>query len=419
MKPIFSKFRERGLRPGGSIKSLMDLGFENDLKTCVSEDPDLRNFFCLYDKLTVRILGSDDSIPTFGQLNLNAFERQKEWRVRLLDNIKKWEEKSLLIEKWQLTQLIIMEDEYIWKDYELWKEYNWKKLEINIKIEGQYLRNWLGVLRRLLELTILILESKYYVNAFDPSEVQGFFNPNAECLYGSIKKLEDGCDKLEVDISNLALPPSVPISKSNVADSLNTIKLELNTLKVQIRFLEAMQKKCSGKFISIDCEMVESTLGEEVVRLACVNEDLETIFKCYLKPKGRVIDYRERLTGVCERDILNAPSLEFVRDRVEKILSSQRIVGHSVRHDLTTLGITYKERNIRDTAELPIFLRSNGDSRKLKELALKYLGKTIQDETHDPEIDARVAMELYKKYWNIEGPAPRTRMHDRHVRCRQ
>ena len=45
MKPIFSKFRERGLRPGGSIKSLMDLVDKIPwIKACVSKDPDLRKF---------------------------------------------------------------------------------------------------------------------------------------------------------------------------------------------------------------------------------------------------------------------------------------------------------------------------------------------------------------------------------------
>ena len=64
---------------------------------------------------------------------------------------------------------------------------------------------------------------------------------------------------------------------------------------------------------------------------------------------------------------------------------------------------------IRDTAELPKFLRPNGTSRKLKELAEEYLGLTIQDGIHCPEQDARAAMELYKKHWKMNGPAPRIR----------
>merc|ERR1712151_1451328 len=56
------------------------------------------------------------------------------------------------------------------------------------------------------------------------------------------------------------------------------------------------------------------------------------------------------------------------------------------------------------TSFLPRFLQ-NGKSRKLKDLARDFLHLSIQEGSHDPLEDARAAMRLYKRFWNIPGAA--------------
>ena len=159
------------------------------------------------------------------------------------------------------------------------------------------------------------------------------------------------------------------------------------------------------KAIAIDCEMVKTISGQKVARVACVDEDLEKKLKTFVHVQN-VIDYVGEITGISKEDLTNAPSLSKVVGQIKEIIRySSVVVGHGVRQDLDLLGIGYNSNQIRDTSDLPIFLKPNGNSNKLKYLAETYLNETIQNGVHDPEVDARTAMKLYKQKWNLPGPA--------------
>jgi len=164
--------------------------------------------------------------------------------------------------------------------------------------------------------------------------------------------------------------------------------------------------------IAIDCEMVltslRGTLHEEVARVAFIDEDKKILLDEYIKPRGQVIDYRSSITGILPRHIECAPTLSSLRDRMKSLIKNKLIVGHSVRRDLECLDIKFKENAIRDTSELPIFLRRNGGSKKLRELAREHLDVDIQQGTHCPKEDALCAMALFLLKWNLPGPAPRS-----------
>ena len=164
--------------------------------------------------------------------------------------------------------------------------------------------------------------------------------------------------------------------------------------------------------IAIDCEMVltslRGTLHEEVARVAFIDEDTKILLDEYIKPRGQVIDYRSSITGILPRHIECAPTLSSLRDRMKSLIKNKLIVGHSVRRDLECLDIKFKENAIRDTSELPIFLRRNGGSKKLRELAREHLDVDIQQGTHCPKEDALCAMALFLLKWNLPGPAPRS-----------
>ena len=71
---------------------------------------------------------------------------------------------------------------------------------------------------------------------------------------------------------------------------------------------------------------------------------------------------------------------------------------------MRALGVHHDAADIRDTALLPKFLKPDGGSRKLKELASMYLdGSVIQEGLHDPEEAAKTTMKLYKRHWDLPG----------------
>ena len=151
---------------------------------------------------------------------------------------------------------------------------------------------------------------------------------------------------------------------------------------------------------SIDCEMVETTLGREVILVGIckvfVNSpDVITdkmIFK--IKPVGAVTNYISEITG-CDQNIqYDMTYAEFI-EYFEKLLSPTDIlVGHHLYNDLITLD--FYHINVIDTCM--IFHHPNGMPYlwSLKTLAKKYLMKSIQNSIHDPIEDAWAACELVR-----------------------
>eukprot|EP00922_Rhytidocystis_sp_ex-Travisia-forbesii_P056454 GHVS01083569.1.p1 GENE.GHVS01083569.1~~GHVS01083569.1.p1 ORF type:complete len:257 (+),score=16.06 GHVS01083569.1:151-921(+) len=159
--------------------------------------------------------------------------------------------------------------------------------------------------------------------------------------------------------------------------------------------------------VSIDCEFVRTRAGEAVASVCVVDEDLQTLLLSYVKPESPIIDYKTKYSGIRPEHMVDAPTLAGgIRSRISRLVRGRLIVGHDVHCDLKLLGIRYKEKLIRNTAILPRFLDSRGRKRKLKYLALEFLGESIQDGSHSAAEDARAAMKLYIVFWDLPGPAP-------------
>ena len=56
--------------------------------------------------------------------------------------------------------------------------------------------------------------------------------------------------------------------------------------------LEAKEEKM--KILSIDCEMVETSMGYELARISVINYEYETIYESLVKPSNPIVNYHTK-----------------------------------------------------------------------------------------------------------------------------
>jgi len=163
--------------------------------------------------------------------------------------------------------------------------------------------------------------------------------------------------------------------------------------------------------LALDCEFVGVHLeGCDVetnglARVALVDEHCRPVFHSFCKPRGEVVDYRTRWSGVREEDLRCAPPFEEVQARVMGLVRGAVIVGHDVSNDLAALRardfpVTWE---VVDTALLPEYqgLSYLGEKRALRALVHQFFGHHIQQGEHNPLEDAVAAMMLFLRHCNV------------------
>jgi RNA exonuclease 4 len=160
----------------------------------------------------------------------------------------------------------------------------------------------------------------------------------------------------------------------------------------------------AGKFVALDCEMVgvgpTPDQDSQLARASLVNYHGERLYDAFVLPALPVTDYRTPVSGVRAADLApGAGALPFreVQADVAAFLKNRVLVGHYLKADLHVLGLAHPRTHVRDTAWLPKFREAcGGRSPRLKDLAERVLGLSIQNGEHDSVEDARVVMMLYK-----------------------
>ncbi|KAL4138416.1 hypothetical protein PRIC2_001922 [Phytophthora ramorum] len=184
--------------------------------------------------------------------------------------------------------------------------------------------------------------------------------------------------------------------------------------------LPVLTRDIEGPFYAIDVECVATGSGtndRDVARIAVVDEDEEVVFDQYVKPTKPIVSYLTQLTGITEDNLKEAPGLDEALVRLKAILPVESvIVGQSIKKDLEWLTLQkptdYKgEFDVADLFRLPMQL-TNGVVRyryfSLRHVAKYLLGHDIQEADHDPVIDARYAMKVFKKFRYLhENPGRR------------
>lgn len=179
-------------------------------------------------------------------------------------------------------------------------------------------------------------------------------------------------------------------------------------------FNESGERKLSNlppptHYVGLDCEMVgvgPSGKQSALARACLVDYQGDVLYDRYVRPKGFVTDFRTKYSGVRSGNLRKGEACTFEECQLEvaKLIKGKVLVGHALKNDLAVLMLSHPRTHIRDTASYRPLMRSRkvGDKEKyrpnaLRNLAKERLGITIQDGEHDPGVDARTAMMLYRE----------------------
>lgn len=151
-------------------------------------------------------------------------------------------------------------------------------------------------------------------------------------------------------------------------------------------------------FYALDCEMVNTTIGIEIVRVTVINHEGKEVYESKVKPFNPILDYKSKYSGITEESLKKCcKKLKDVQKDLLKIFDKDSIlIGHSLESDLKALKIVHY--NVVDTSI--IYPHKYGPPYKwgLKYLSEQHLQRIIQSEDgHDSKEDALASLDLVWK----------------------
>lgn len=166
-------------------------------------------------------------------------------------------------------------------------------------------------------------------------------------------------------------------------------------------FVKTFQKKhcclpCLPNIFALDCEMVYTTKGMEVVKVTVLTVFCDVVYDTFVKPRNPVIDYNTEFSGIDETHLHNVTvDLNQVQADLLNLFDTETIlIGHGLENDLICLNLYHSK--VIDTSIL--FAHSKGYPwrHSLKTLAETYLNKQIHcsKKGHDSQEDAKTCIEL-------------------------
>jgi RNA exonuclease 1 len=148
--------------------------------------------------------------------------------------------------------------------------------------------------------------------------------------------------------------------------------------------------------VALDCEMIETSLGEECGRLSVIDADGNTLFDEFLKPIGSVVDLRTGFSGITNDHVERAriPSSD-VRRLLSGIASRDTIIiGHSLEYDFRVLKLVHYR--VVDTSLVYKDEAIYPHKPSLESLYTRYISERFRVSGcgHDSLEDAKAAFEL-------------------------
>mmetsp|Transcript_24317 Transcript_24317/g.48774 ORF Transcript_24317/g.48774 Transcript_24317/m.48774 type:complete len:436 (-) Transcript_24317:65-1372(-) len=170
---------------------------------------------------------------------------------------------------------------------------------------------------------------------------------------------------------------------------------------------EHLSAKVKSNYLGLDCEMVgigPDGTQSALARCCIVDFDGEVVYDEFVRPPGFVTDFRTKWSGIRKKDLRQGTAISLIecQTAVANLLKDKVLVGHALKNDLDVLMLSHPRRMIRDTACYRPYMRIHGKHgkvrpRALKDLTKEHLDMEIQTGEHDPGVDARCAMMLYRK----------------------
>ncbi len=157
-------------------------------------------------------------------------------------------------------------------------------------------------------------------------------------------------------------------------------------------------------YIACDAEMVGVGAADTsaLARVSLTDWYGRVLYDKFVKPRGRVTNYRTWVSGIRKRDLQHAMPFARAKADVAALLKGKILVGHAVHNDLKCLETKHPDEFVRDTAQYPPLMRRNPATgklqpRKLKDLS-EQIGYAIQSGSHSSVEDAQATMRVYRHY---------------------
>ncbi|RCK63472.1 RNA exonuclease 4 [Candida viswanathii] len=162
------------------------------------------------------------------------------------------------------------------------------------------------------------------------------------------------------------------------------------------------RKSDAGRYIALDCEFVG--LGPDgaesaLARISIVNYFGVVLFDSYVRPQGKVTDFRTWVSGVESFHLRDAIEFRRAQEITGELLKGKVLVGHAIKNDLDMLYLGHPKSMIRDTSKFKKFRAiAGGKAPGLKKLAKEFLDVDIQVGQHSSVEDARATMLLFRLF---------------------
>lgn len=167
---------------------------------------------------------------------------------------------------------------------------------------------------------------------------------------------------------------------------------------------EISKRKKETKFVAIDVETTGlSPLYNELIEISAIKYEgakkLDT-FSTLIKPKKEVSRTITNLTGITNKMLEDAPTIEKVMPELIEFIGDDPIVAHNANFDYSFLqnnsNKSFTNNKVIDTVAISRKMLPNLPNHKLNTVA-RYIG--IQEEGyHRAEFDCECCAKIYMKY---------------------
>ena len=144
--------------------------------------------------------------------------------------------------------------------------------------------------------------------------------------------------------------------------------------------------------MAIDCEMDQCDNKSVVCKVSAVDEQGGILLDTLVNPEEPITRSLACIHGVKKEWLEDAPRLSQVREHLRQVMGKSVFIGHSVKHDLNSLGLfdvhlidTYYYEDAEQPDD-PLLWQSR-NPKKLRDLAHIYLNAQIQDGVHSSVSD--------------------------------